>query len=190
MQIYRRAGQSWLLIDRLRPELARQESPFSCERLYAKEISVLDPQGLDICDLEGDGVLELFVKVKKSTTYHPECINRPFFFNFHDDGLYAKWTGSTFGDPFRDAYFIDYFEDGRDLVFIVGLLPDGMRISAHAWQGFGFQFLGESPIYPWIGRLHKGEQGIVAELEGGSQEFILYGQGQDRSLVEWPLAEN
>lgn len=190
MRIWRQAGKSWLLIDRLRPELPGQESPASCDRLYAKDITVLDPQGLDICDLEGDGVPELFIKVKKSTTYHPECINRPFFFNFHDDSLYAKWTGSTFGDPFRDAYFINYFGDGRDLVFIVGLLPEGMRISAHAWQGFGFQFLGESPLYPWIGDLHKGEHGIVADLGGQTQEFILSGHGPERHLLEWPLAEN
>ncbi len=76
------------------------------------------------------------------------------------------------------------------MVFIVGLLPEGMRISAHAWQGFGFQFLGESDIYPWIGALRKGEHGVVADLGDHTQEFVLYDQGQKRGLVEWPLAEN
>lgn len=92
--------------------------------------------------------------------------------------------------PAVTASFINYFGDGRDLVSIVGLLPEGMRISAHAWQGFGFQFLGESPLYPWIGDLHKGEHGIVADLDGQTQEFILSGHGPERHLLEWPLAEN
>lgn len=208
VQIKRQGDQAWLVIDRLDlkdPSRQKEGRPGSAKgagqegeveaaphlgRLYAKDLTDLNPLALATCDLDGDGERELFIKVKKSTSYHPEVINRPFFFNFQSDKLYAKWTGSKFGDPFRDAYFIDYFGEGRDLVFIVGILPQGMRISAHAWQGFGFQFLGESPIYPWIGQLSQGKQGIVADLGDHSQEFILQGAGSDLRLVEWPLAEN
>lgn len=112
------------------------------------DLAHLDPKWIDSCDLDGDGRLELFIAVKKSTPFHRDIKLRPFFFNIKDAKLYKKWTGSKFREDFKDIKFMRY--NNRDLVVVHELLEDSERISIYYWFGFGFRYLCESKSYDSI----------------------------------------
>ncbi len=63
-------------------------------------MTLLDPQGLDLCDLDGDEIPELFLKVKKSTTYFPEVLNRPFFFTSTMTAFMPSGPAPNLATPF------------------------------------------------------------------------------------------
>jgi len=171
-------------------------SQIHIEELYRNQISAIKAWKIGICELDNDGVLEIFIAANKATHYYPEVENRPFFFNFIDGMLVKKWTGSKVRAPFKDVYFFDINGNKTD-EFIVIERVDGIAgqqkslkqsehnepleqyvIAVYYWFGFGFILQAESPRYDAINSISMVSDGdsrlIEAEvIEGNETKVVL-----------------
>ncbi len=99
----------------------------------------LKPWRLVICDVEGDGILEVAIGVCKSTPYRPFPHNCLYVYGVNAEGLFPKWRGSALSHPFTDYAFVE--QDGTPGEELVGLETDldGSRcVTVYHWTGFGF----------------------------------------------------
>ncbi|NLL69748.1 MAG: hypothetical protein GX238_01305 [Epulopiscium sp.] len=136
------------------------------EERYRNHIAAVKPWKIEICDIDGDNELEIFIAVNKATRYYTKIENRPFFFNFKNDILVKKWTGSKVRAPFIDAYFIDLNKNGRDeFVVIEEAQEGGFVVALYYWFGFGFVLQAESPSYDKIHLLRSRQIGEDIFLE-------------------------
>lgn len=138
------------------------------EEIYRNDISGVRPWKIKTCEIDNDGQPEIFIAVNKSTYYYPEVENRPFFFNFKNDMLVKKWTGSKLRAPFTDVYFADLNSNGSDeLIVIEEADSEGFVIAVYYWFGFGFILQAESFAYDAIGSVSiiKSKKGIFLETE-------------------------
>lgn len=125
-------------------DLASQEK---YRRIYTNNIALIRPWMVKTCELNGDDKVEIFIGVNKSTYYYKEIENRPFFFNFTDGFLVKKWTGSKFRAPYKEIFFEDLNNNGRDEVIVVEEAEGGYRLAVYYWFGFGFILQGESTVF-------------------------------------------
>jgi len=115
---------------------------------YRNNLAPINPWTIKICDLDNDSELDIFIGAYKETTYYPGLENRPFFFNYKDNKLVKKWTGSKLRAPFKDVCFGDLDGNGTDEFIVIEEVEDGKNIvSVYYWFGFGFILQGESKIY-------------------------------------------
>ncbi|NLP46047.1 MAG: VCBS repeat-containing protein [Epulopiscium sp.] len=146
---------------------------------YRNRIDTIHPWKIETCDIDGDGELEIFIAVNKSTYYYPKKENRPFFFNFKDDILVKKWTGSRIRAPFIDVCFTDLNGNGQDdWIVIEESEKGGMVVATYYWFGFGFILQAESEIYEAIDSMRVKQMGEnkVIELnirENGKVHTVL-----------------
>jgi len=148
------------------------------EVIYRNEIGLVKPWKIETCEIDGDGQLDIFIAVNKSTQYYKEVDNRPFFFNLKDGVLVKKWTGSRVRQPFKDVYFGDINGNGSDEFIVIERVNDkGYVIAVYYWFGFGFILQGESSIYQEIGSLEvKGANGdsfIQARVKDGHNYRLI-----------------
>lgn len=120
------------------------------KRIYTSNLSTIHPFMIKTCDVDGDGIIEIFMGVYKKTPFYPIKENRPFFFNFLEGKLVKKWTGSKVRHSFIDACFVDFEGKGRDFFAVLETNNEGHRVALYYWLGFGFTLLGESEVYEKI----------------------------------------
>lgn len=144
-------------------------SPFSLKEIYRNTLTPINPWAIDTCDIDGDGEPEIFIGVNKGTEYYPEQANRPFFFNFRDNMLVKKWTGSKLRHPFTQISFADINDNGSDELIVIEQIDERTSvISVYYWFGFGFTLLAESSVYEQIDSakvvINAGKWHIEAEV--------------------------
>jgi hypothetical protein len=152
------------------------------EELYRNHISAIKPWKIDICELDNDGILEIFIAANKATHYYPEVENRPFFFNFIDGMLVKKWTGSKVRAPFSNVYFFDITGNKSDEFIVIERVneigePEQYVIAMYYWFGFGFILQAESPMYDAINSISMVIDGdsrlIEAEVIKGDETKVV-----------------
>ncbi len=118
---------------------------------YRNHIQAINPWKIEICEIDGDGEPEIFIGVNKATRYYTEIENRPFFFNYRDNRLVKKWTGSKLRASFSQVYFADLSGNGRDEFIVIEEGKEGgSTVTVYYWFGFGFILQAESATYKSI----------------------------------------
>lgn len=120
-------------------------------RIYENDFMELMPWKIEVADIDGDKNKEVLIAVKKSTRYDKEVKNRMFVFNYQEDILVKKWTGSQIAGRWRDFYLGDFLPiAGDELIFIQQLDYDKERITIYSWFDFGFIMIAYSDDYDKI----------------------------------------
>lgn len=140
--------------------------------ILKKDLTKINPQYATTCDIDGDGVREIYMTVRKSTKFHKEYIDRPFFLNFDGTHLTSKWTGSKFGAPFDKVFFVDIDENGKDVVITSNYDGRHRRLAMQYWNGFGFYFVGESEKVLRILDVWKDENLLARIIRDGKEETV------------------
>lgn len=160
-------------------ELHPQEG-FTLEKIYTLNMSAVKPWMIEVGEIDGDQIKDIFIGVYKSTYYYPHQDNRPFFFNYINGKLVKKWTGSKLRNSFSDACFADINNDGIDEFFVAETTASAKTVvAAYQWFGFGFVLLGETSAYDKILDIYnvytKERTALGARIEekGGVKEIIL-----------------
>lgn len=140
------------------------------KKIYSNNLSKIKPWMIEICEIDGDGIKDIFIGAYKSTPYYPKEENRPFFFNFVQGKLVKKWTGSKVRHPFVKVCFIDITGDLNQEFVVVESTENGKNVVAvYNWFGFGFIILGESMEYSHIIDIDVikigGKEYILIEIE-------------------------
>lgn len=132
-------------------DVVAQSTGLQIKESYRNNMSSIRPWKIEICEIDNDGEMDIFVAVNKATRLYPDIENRPFFFNFKNNMLVKKWTGSKLRAPFTDILFIDLNGNGSDELIAIEEIDEGkFVISVYYWFGFGFILQGESHIYDRI----------------------------------------
>ena len=125
---------------------------------FTYSMKELRPIKVQAADIDGDGRIEISVIVYKKTRLDPEYAIRPFFYNWHPEGLSPKWLGSALARPFEDIIFADIDDDGTWELVSIEITPEGNRlINAYKWSGFGFSGIGQSAEFAGIFEIKKGD---------------------------------
>lgn len=120
----------------------------SWERVYENDFTGIKPWKLDIADVDGDGIKEILTAVTKTTLFDPVEKNRMFIFNYEENKLVKKWTGSQIAGTWVDFRVNDLVAiPGEELIF-VSLTEEGEEyLRIYYWFHFGFFMLAESEPY-------------------------------------------
>src|SRR5438128_1750685 len=76
------------------------------------------PWKLRIADVDGDGLREIVVGVRKATHFFPHPHNCLFLYAFDGRTVKPKWLGSSLSQPFTDFAFADLGGRGEKLVAV------------------------------------------------------------------------
>lgn len=152
---------------------------FSLEKIYFSDFSNLKPWEIEVCEIDGDGIQDIFVGVHKTTFYYPEKDNRPFFFNFKEGQLVKKWTGSKLRHPFEDVCFVDLLGDATDMLAVVEKYEEKHIITLYRWFGFGFIIIGESKSFNYVNNIFaidiEGKEYIRGDIEeNGTKKTTVF----------------
>jgi hypothetical protein len=131
-------------------------------RIYENDFKNLMPWKLELADIDGDDVREVLIALRKTTPYDKEIKNRMFIFNYQDNILSRKWTGSQIAGIWRDFYPLDLLSTpGYELVFIEQANDSMEKISVYSWFDFGFFMLADSDVYPNIKNIHIPDKNLL-----------------------------
>lgn len=121
------------------------------EKTYDTSFQKVNPWKVQVCDVDGDGKMEVSLGVYTVAKYHPVYAKRPFLYEFHNHQLYPKWLGSRLSRPFDDYIFCDVDGDRMDELVSVETTREGKKeLNAYKWTGFGFESIGISRAYDTI----------------------------------------
>lgn len=121
------------------------------QRVYENDFKNLMPWKVDVADIDGDNISEILIALRKTTPYDKEIKNRMFIFNYQDNILSRKWTGSRIAGIWREFYPMELLPTpGQELVFIEQAKEDMEKISIYSWFDFGFFMIADSEAYPSI----------------------------------------
>ena len=163
--------------------LVLREKDGTFTRVYENDFRELQPWKIDSADIDGDLEREILVAVRKTTPYDKELKNRMFIFNYQEDVLVKKWTGSQIGGTWRDFYTEDLVDASGEELILLEQTDEGLeRIKVYYWFDFGFFLLGESGEYSLVKELIvSGENSLKVTLMEGSQVKLIMKDGR---LVE------
>lgn len=148
---------------------------------YENNMGAIRPWKIELCEIDADNNPEIFIIVNKTTQESSELQNRPFFFNFKEDKLVKKWTGSKLRAPFSKASFGDLNGNGSDEFIVVEEIGTGeFIISAYYWFGFGFILQGESHIYDRVDSI---------SIEKSDGNVFIKARVKDRNMVKSVVLE-
>jgi len=154
-------------------------------RMYENDFKDLKPWRIDLADLDGDQEKEIITAVCKSVHFDKRKKNRLFVFNYIDEKLVKKWTGSQIAGDWTD-YAVGNFVpmDGSELIFI-RKTDSGERVSVYYWYDFGFLLFAESRDYAEITDVSvTGEGRILMTYKKTNKMQKLILKAQDGRLVE------
>lgn len=118
------------------------------KRIYENDFEMLKPWKIKLADVDGDGIQEILTAVYKTAHYDLVYKNRMFIFNYEEEVLSKKWTGSQFAGEWKDFYVGNLLNiPGDELIFIEQLEENAEKISIYYWFDFGFLKLAESERY-------------------------------------------
>jgi len=120
-------------------------------RAYENDFKNLMPWKVEVADIDGDNTPEILIALRKTTPYDKEIKNRMFIFNYQDNILSRKWTGSRIAGIWREFYPIDFLSTpGHELIFIEQAEDTMEKLSVYSWFDFGFFMVADSEAYPSI----------------------------------------
>jgi hypothetical protein len=133
------------------------------KKTYDASFEKLNPWKVQVCDVDGDGKMEVSLGVYTVAKYHPVYAKRPFLYEFYNNKLYPKWLGSRLSRPFDDFIFCDMDGDRMDELISVETTRDGKKeLNAYKWTGFGFESIGVSQAYDTIEKIEKEGRSVTA----------------------------
>ncbi|NLO10243.1 MAG: hypothetical protein GX129_10320 [Clostridiales bacterium] len=146
------------------------------QRSYENDFKNLMPWKVELADIDGDNITEILIALRKTTPYDKEIKNRMFVFNYQDDILSRKWTGSRIAGIWREFYPMELLSTpGQELVFIEQAEDDKEKISIYSWFDFGFFMIADSEAYPMI-------QNVTMKGEN-SLEITYYEEEEEKSQI-------
>lgn len=159
-----------------------QEQNREWKRIYENDFKDLKPWKIELADIDGDRKKEILTAVRKTTHFDSEEKNRMFIFNYEDNKLTKKWTGSQIAGTWNDFIVGDLLPmPGSELVFIEQTDNGNEKISVYYWFDFGFMLLAESDGYRDIRDVSiPGENSIQITYEEGQANLTV----QDGKVVE------
>lgn len=147
-------------------------------KTYDASFQKVNPWKVQVCDVDGDGKMEVSLGVYTLAKYHPVYAKRPFLYEFHNHQLYPKWLGSRLSRPFDDYLFCDVDGDKKDELISVETTRDGKKeLNAYKWTGFGFESIGVSRNYDIIRSISADGKTVTAicgsQAAAESKTFIF-----------------
>lgn len=111
------------------------------EEIYREDFSRVLPWKIHACNLDNDGMTDIFIGVEKDTMFYSNVVRRPFFYSWDGEKLNKKWLGSFFSSwTLKDITFGDYFGLGFDAAAVLEENENKeCRISFYNFVGFGFE---------------------------------------------------
>lgn len=131
-----------------------EDNSWNC--IYENDFTGLKPWKLQLADIDGDGVTDILTAVQKTTHFDAEEKNRLFIFDFKENKLIKKWTGSQLAGNGR---WTDFTAGellpipGNELIFIEQSETGQEHLSIYYWFDFGFTLLAKSRDYKDIQKL-------------------------------------
>lgn len=155
----------------------------SWEKIYENDFKNLMPWKLELADIDGDNIPEILIALRKTTPYDKEVKNRMFIFNYQDDILSRKWTGSRIAGVWREFYVMDLLSTpGHELIFIEQTEEKKEMISIYSWFDFGFFRLAESEAYMRIQSLKMVNENLLeityADNDKDSSILLVVDEGK------------
>ncbi|MFT4145202.1 MAG: hypothetical protein QM644_12165 [Mobilitalea sp.] len=136
-------------------------------RKYENNFHDLRPWKIDVADVDGDGIIEIITVVKKAAHYDKEIRNRLFLFNYENNVLVKKWTGSQIGGNWKQVYIGDLVSiPGEEIILVEQTEQKLEKLGVYYWFDFGFLKLAESKEYQNIKEI---------TICGGNQIRMMYG---------------
>ncbi|MBH1940818.1 hypothetical protein I5677_07950 [Mobilitalea sibirica] len=146
------------------------------ERSYENDFKDLKPWKIETADIDGNNDIEIMIAVRKTTVLDKTKKNRMFIFQYRNQKLIKKWTGSQIAANWRDFYVEDLVSaPGKELIFIERVAEGSERIRIYQWFDFGFFQLAESEIYNGIKELEIIRDNVlkITHMVGEKEETIL-----------------
>ena len=167
-------------------EIAVTNSRLSVEEIYRMDFSEINPWMVEAGDVDGDGIVEIFIGVNKRTEFYEDVRNRPFFYSWNGDELQKKWTGSYFSEKeLIDIKLADLFGSGRYETIALERNKEGKySVSIYSWLGFGFIKTVSSREYESFGGIV-----IFEEADGKKYVEIEYMDGNIKKREEVNFVE-
>ena len=142
------------------------------ERRYENDFTGLKPWKLRLADIDGDGEQELLTAVRKTTHYDKEEKNRLFIFNYRENKLVKKWTGSDIAGSWENFVVGELVDaKGEEIIFITLTENEKEKLFVYHWFDFGFLLLAQSKDYEDITKV---------KIVGDNQIEISYRDGRKR----------
>jgi len=152
-------------------------------RIYDNDFTGLKPWKIAIADIDGDGMQDILIAVRKSTHYDSREANRLFIFNYKNNQLVKKWTGSQIAGDWKQFYTGDFLPmKGEELIFVQKLSDGRERLAIYYWFAFGFIMLAESDAYDNITDLKITDSNLI-KLEYGNKETAILTVKEGRILL-------
>jgi len=155
------------------------------QRVYENDFKNLMPWKVETADIDGDGIPEILTALRKKTPYDREIKNRMFIFNYEDNKLIRKWTGSQIAGIWRDFYVMDFLSPpGYELLFVEQTYEGKERVSVYSWFDFGFHRLAYSDGYEIIQNISMvSENRLKITYREGKKEYNVQLETVNGKLV-------
>jgi hypothetical protein len=154
--------------------------------LYENDFKDLKPWKIEVSDIDGDRRKEILIAVNKTTHFDDHSLNRMFIFNYEDNKLVKKWTGSQIAGAWKTFYVGDLLPiPGDELMFIEELNEGGEEIELYYWLDFGFVRLAKSDTYDRINDLSiEGPNRLQATVESKQSNGLRTFTVKDGKIIE------
>ena len=136
------------------------------KEIYKESFRNINPWKVQVCDVDGDGEMEISLGAYTKAVFNPIYAKRPFIYNFIENNLYPKWLGSRLSKQFDDYVFNDMDKDGKDELIAIEILSDSQKeLNSYKWKGFGFESMGSSVAFGDISDIKVNDSGIAARVK-------------------------
>ena len=155
------------------------------KRRYENNFQGLRPWKITVADVDGDGVMEIITVVNKTTHYDKEIKNRLFLFNYENNTLVKKWTGSQIGGNWNQVYIGDLVSiPGEEIILVEETEQKLEKLGVYYWFDFGFLKLAESEEYQNIKEIVICGDNLIRMIYGTENQVECDLTLKDGKIVE------